>query len=399
MCKFEDIIDKSPLAELIRLISEDKSNEYIVLLTTFQRPKVEDEKFVSLGGWRFNAEGMTYEAATPNNILGGWDILLKNNIPLNLYTNALCISSIFTWLNHNSANNLEIDKETDINNLIEPEISELLRMCYWIFKCNESMEKGNFESKLDGVVESLQFSKEHEFRKSFKETLLYYSGVMKDPGIKFNTRLKYANQLLEQLKPIRARLSSVVPEFMVACLACQEGYNARFIPATTSKSPDLSIESYLAEIKTFLDTAEEGRNVEETLRLELNGTMKRQKTICDINDALLKKAEMVLVFLTFSSLAVGFAKYTYEKSIAFPFSKALSQALDLAKRNRNESAVSRVPVLAITTLINIIDCKYKIFSHMVPYPVRIKGDNTLEVDNEKLSREFFDVQTTSSVTR
>jgi hypothetical protein len=55
--------------------------------------------------------------------------------------------------------------------------------------------------------------------------------------------------------------------------------------------------------------------------------LKRKKAIGDINDSLLKKSEITFMFLTFSSLAVAFAKYTFETSFSFTLEDALKAAI------------------------------------------------------------------------
>ena len=103
-----------------------------------------------------------------------------------------------------------------------------------------------------------------------------------------------------------------------------------FIPTIEGiKTCDLLIDSYKTEVKTFLDTYKEGTKVESDLIKEIEGTLKRDKAVEDINDSLLKKAEIILIFLTFSSLALAFAKYTFEKRINFSLSKALNESICL----------------------------------------------------------------------
>lgn len=120
----------------------------------------------------------------------------------------------------------------------------------------------------------------------------------------------------------------------------------------------------------------------------MNGTLKRKKAIRDINDSLTKKAEIIFMFLTFSSLSVGFAKYTSEKNLSFPLSGALTHSISLAEENRSRSETKQIPVVVFVTWIDMISCNYKISSHMVPYPVKRKNDDELKADPEKLETKL-----------
>jgi hypothetical protein len=163
----------------------------------------------------------------------------------------------------------------------------------------------------------------------------------------------HANQLVSELEVFRSNVSSVLPEVMSAALVREAGFGVSFIPTLEGiKTCDLLIDSYKTEVKTFLDTYKEGTKVESDLIKEIEGTLKRDKAVEDINDSLLKKAEIILIFLTFSSLALGFAKYTFEKRINFSLSKALNESICLAKQNRLKPLIDYIPVVVFTTLID-----------------------------------------------
>ena len=96
---------------------------------------------------------------------------------------------------------------------------------------------------------------------------------------------------------------------------------------------------------------------------------------------------MTIMFHTFSSLAVGFAKYTFEKGFSFALKDAIEASISVAKLNRMRSGMEQTPVVVFTTLIDAATCEYKIFSYMVPYPVK-KINNYYEVDSDKLTVKF-----------
>ncbi len=196
-----------------------------------------------------------------------------------------------------------------------------------------------------------------------------------------------ANELSTELKlePFRSNISSLIPEVMLATIIQEAGYVISFITATQEvRSCDLLLQSYNTEVKTFLDTHEEGKKIESNLIKEIVSTLKREKAIDDINDSLSKKAEIILMFLTFSSMAVAFAKYTFEKPINFSLTEVLGKSISLAERNKMNPTINQIPVVTFTTLIDVVNCEYKIFFYMIPYPVRSRNSH-IGVDRDKLS--------------
>jgi hypothetical protein len=51
-----------------------------------------------------------------------------------------------------SQKNIQVNSDTDISNILEPETSEILRLCYWINRCKQIIiDKKSFESKFDEI--------------------------------------------------------------------------------------------------------------------------------------------------------------------------------------------------------------------------------------------------------
>ena len=158
-----------------------------------------------------------------------------------------------------------------------------------------------------------------------------------------------------ELGPFRSNISSLIPELMLATVIQEAVFAISFITATPEvRSCDLLLESYNTEVKTFLDTHEEGKKIERNLAKEIVGTLKREKAMDDINDSLSKKAEIILMFFTFSSMAVAFPKYTFEKPINFSLAEVLMKSISLAERNKMNPIVNEIPVVTFTTLIDLL---------------------------------------------
>jgi hypothetical protein len=250
------------------------------------------------------------------------------------------------------------------------------------------MDKNSFKTKFNEVKDTLGFRNEKESSEQLDHKLKIFGKIIQDISIPVWERELNVAELAEELESFRSNVSSFVPEFMLAALAQEAGFNIQFIStATGSKTSDLIINSYKTEVKTFLDSYNEAPKIEPTLIKEIECTLKRKKATDDINDSLMKKSEVTFMFLTFSSLAVAFAKYTFETSISFKLKDALKAAIALVEQNRARSIIEQSPVIIFTTLIDAVTCEYRIFSYMVPYPVKkINGD--YEVDSDKLTITF-----------
>jgi hypothetical protein len=162
------------------------------------------------------------------------------------------------------------------------------------------------------------------------------------------------------------------------------GFDVNFIPSTSDKQCDILVNSFKMEVKTFLDSNDP--ILEGSLRNEILQTLKRDKAVIDIKDALSKKSGIVLIFLSFTSLGLGFLKYTYNRDVNFSLQKALTEAFHLAQHDRtveNVRYVEKIPVVTFTTAIDIPNLAYKMFFYTVPYPVKKVNDN-FEPDKDKL---------------
>ena len=387
MCKFEDLIDKSPLLELEELVNNDDQDGYTQLLQRQISPTIRNDKTISFTAWNFNASGTIYSMANSNDIIKGWELLLNQNIPLTSYTKAYYTKSLFSWLSRESKDKSDVDEDTDVNDILGPLSLELLRLCFWINKCKQIItDKTSFETKLGEVVDSIKFQDEAESKKRLNQKLVTFGRLMKDIRIPYAERYLHALELMKELEKFRSNISSYVPEFMLAALSQEAGFETSFIPTSErEKTCDLLVKKlYKVEVKTFLDNSEEGRRIEDNLKDEMMGTLKRKKAIRYVNNSLAKMADIIFMFLTFSSLSVGFAKYTFKEDINFPLTEALTRSISLAEQNRSQPEIKQIPMVVFVTWIDLKTCNYKISSHMVPYPVKRKNNNELEADSEEL---------------
>ena len=391
MCSIKDLINKEPLQEVLKLINSMKSEECIELLQNSLSPRY-DSRFIIFTGWKFDVAGTIYNHSSPTEVIKGWNLMVSEGIPVDIYTKALYVSSLYAQSVNSNERNIEVKQDIELNNVVEPLPLEILRLGYWIHKCKEVIvNKKSFESKLKQIKESLIFENQEGIRHLLNQKFTNFGKIMKDPTIPLWERELHASELNSQLElgPFRSNISSLIPEFMLTALVQEVGFDTSFINATSqTKTCDLLVKSYKTEIKTFLDSFHAGMKIENNLAHEIEDTLKRKKAIHDINDSLSKKAEIIFIFLTFSSMAVAFAKYTFEKGLTFSMRDATAQSLFLAEQNVLSSCIEYIPVVVCTTLIDSIKCEYRIFSYMIPYPVRRNENDVLEAWPEKLTVAF-----------
>jgi hypothetical protein len=61
------------------------------LLQKSLSPQIVDSKFISYTSWKFDVTGRS--AATVNEVLEGWKVLIHENIPVDIYANACYVTS------------------------------------------------------------------------------------------------------------------------------------------------------------------------------------------------------------------------------------------------------------------------------------------------------------------
>lgn len=193
-------------------------------------------------------------------------------------------------------------------------------------------------------------------------------------------------ELVEADGQFRSNISSYVPEFMSAALIKRAGFEIDFIPTADEKRCDFHINPFKVEVKTFLDRTNPRIKLEESLSTEILETLKRKKTIRDIEDSLSKKSDITIIFLTFSSLGSGFANYIFNRVVDFSLEKALRDSNSIAHQNQTTpDHVEYIPVITFTTAIDYSNCVYKMFFFTVPFPVKKKEDGNYELILDKLS--------------
>ena len=85
--------------------------------------------WISLGGWRFDVSRSIHPSATFQQIERGWNDLVQEGIHIDILVLCLFIKAI--WDNTSSR---IVDEET--------ELIEIIRLCYWYYRCLLYLKSG-----------------------------------------------------------------------------------------------------------------------------------------------------------------------------------------------------------------------------------------------------------------
>lgn len=83
-------------------------------------------------------------------------------------------------------NDVEVDNQIKVSNLLEPELSELVRLFYWINVCRRIIDKESFELKFNEFRGAVQFENESKFRKRLNNKFITFGRIMKDGVISYD---------------------------------------------------------------------------------------------------------------------------------------------------------------------------------------------------------------------
>ena len=342
-----------------------------------------NERLILIIGWDFDVSVCIYNSATSKEVKSGFDFLVDSNIPLNTYLNAFLIKSIDDAFNPKSAKEYH-DIMIDIKS--EPEVLELLRLCYWINRCKPTINN-SFNKKFNEVKKQLELGYKDVIGTSFARSCTTISKVLLDDAIPYSERNIHKTHFVNELNKFRIVVSSFVSEFMLAAISKGEGFDVEF-PTRLGyeKTCDIILNSFGVEVKTILDQIKFS-TTEETLSKEFEETLKKKKVIYSINDALSKHPDIIFLVLTFTSAGISLNDQILQSQYHLSsIQQTISQVIALSSSNRElrkSHQVNEIPVVIFVAGVEISNNIYRISSLPIAYPVLTINDELI-VDSEKL---------------
>ena len=136
----------------------------------------------------------------------------------------------------------------------------------------------------------------------------------------------------------------------------------------SKKTPDAYLKEVPIEIKAILDDIQFQTKIESDLYSEVFGTLKRDKIIKDINDALIQSARIVVLNITPSSLEYALALYSSSNNVNLSIEDAISNSLQLIDMKISDI----IPVVVIASCVDD-HRKYRVSAVCLKCPVKMNN--------------------------
>lgn len=332
--EFKKLLANPDNIALTDLLIQDKQNE-----------------FLSAAGWKFNVVRTIFPDSTVEEVMRGWD-LIKSEIPVEIYSLIFFIRSADDYLRSKKVNGELIWLTYEAG--FEPDIVELLRLCYWYYKCS-SLSFISFNYKKIELRKQLGTELPEKVKEHFSEDPGRFSmEVLKELTIIKNTH-EPGGGFYYLRQDILEKVSSYVSELMVMFLVVKDKFKARFVKNTdiesseNNKKFDMLVENIPSEVKTVIDDFPWFDQDDPDLKKEIICSLRREKIYKKINEAIEQKAKIIFLSATTSSLGKGVNKDAYlKRRESVSIKEALVKAIELA----NSNPKSKIPVVAVTTSID-----------------------------------------------
>lgn len=366
--------------KLCEVLEHVKLNDFRKLLTDLLALTIRNQRSISIIGWEFNTSCTIYCDATASEVVSGWKFLRANDIPLDMYVKAFLIKSVDDLLNPEQPKEFG-DWMIDIKS--EPEVLELLRLCFWINKCRLLNYK-SFEKKFSEIKDQLALG--NKLGENFAKRCRFISRILLNSNIPQAERNHHKTCFLNELNKFRITVSSFVSEIMICAVLQIEGFVTEF-PARDihKKICDIRVNSHKAEVKTIFDRTKFSET-EDTLCKELEATLKKQKIVDQVNDALSKDPDVIFLVLTFSSVGVSMNDYAAKGKTFHSIVESVDNCIKLSSFNISKvsrKSLNDIPIVILVTGIDSANKLYRLSSLPISYPVHVIKKK-LEVDREKL---------------
>jgi hypothetical protein len=242
-------------------------------------PNPVGENFIELGGWKLNVRRTIFESASVDDVIYGWS-KLSHALPMDL----LSLVFFFRTAYENSKLGFTYEKghETDL--------LELLRLCHWYYKCSK-VEKIDLNYKQSELREQLAGdlctrAKKYLFQHLNQSTHEFF---MDPAALSIIIFTKLSGELYGITNDFREKVSSYISEFMIAALAEACNFKIRFNRKGNGKNNfDMFIQEIPCEVETMLDQIPWANKPESELKKEILNSLKRNKTIEKIQEALMQ---------------------------------------------------------------------------------------------------------------
>lgn len=263
----------------------------------------------------------------------------------------------------------------------EMEVMELLRLCFWINVCESKIITENYRKKKEEFRSDLELTSKLNIQSKFIEVGQYLQN--KDNKERENR----AESFKKEIYGFRDKVTSYLSEFLLAGYISSINGNIDFIISRSNeeetkqkiKTPDLLLDDITVEVKALIDEIEFVVKIENDMHTEIVESFKIKKILDKIKDSLEKRADMIFLNCTHSSIGTAMKYFSHNCEL----SAALKVAREFIGDNK-KMTVTHIPIILYTGYPTE-DGLYTTSSQVVCYPVKENnvGDCKLVMDSER----------------
>jgi hypothetical protein len=355
-----------------------------------------NSNIIKMNGWEFDVRSTVHIGANSNDVLDGLDLLNKHAPTL-----FESLVEIFFFKSLNDYNKFKPSKLITRFCELEPDMTELLRLCYWYYKCYTVNPSNFFKYKsievrrklAQGILSNIfeyatrvKYTETEVLGETEKEFLSWLQQALskskppKSPDTKFPV---YVEKLSEAVK-------NVTPELMLAGLCSYNGYKLLFDACpSTDHDYDFLVNNIPVQVKTpnpsdNLPTSI--KKVEELVGSTSNNLAEINEEIAKflsnltglrlMEDALEQGARILLFNMSHIFIGERIRKYIVENNLNTSYASALQHSLDMVKKDNLEE----VPLI-----IFVSNCDYNYAVNVLCQNIPVRRENSkLRLDRAKL---------------
>jgi hypothetical protein len=299
-------------------------------------PATVDSELVAIGGWKLNAVSLIHSRASSEMVIKGWKSL-GQLIPMDRLLIPFLYSTGIDYVRFNISG-------------VEPKWARLLRLCYWYEKC----------LGLDG--EDFRY-KQTEIKRAILKPLRNVEKTIDNEGKGF----------LSATEQLSRTISSYTSELAISALTNGCGSKVSF-----DKKHDFIFDTFPCEVKSLYSHMTIEREKDETPKLNIHGQtlgekvnsygeffkfIFSKKALAHISKAYSQGGKFVFLDVTNTFASVLMYLLSTENEIDLSFSKALNNAVNLAKNTKE-----KLPVVVVSSVSSY---EHQTIAFVVPIPLQL----------------------------
>jgi hypothetical protein len=352
-----------------------------------------ENNYVYFNGWRFNTHSTIYPSANATEIVEGQK-LLDNHAPslFNRLHEIFFLQSVSEFRKFRPSNSIHKFCE------IEPEMLDLLRLCYWYYKCHQIPQSNFLQFKSPEVrhklakgllsnIEGYAMKIMNDFSGGTSEEFLIWLqgslGKARLPKPPDKNLGRYVKKLSEDIR-------SIISELMFAALSNYNGYITAFDASPEpSHDYDFLINNLPVQVKTFNSSEDSQESIQKIEEIERKGSIDSNTLVKEIVDFLLSLTALnemerainqgaFIIFSDMSHIRTGhiIRKYLSEKNLIISLEDAITASVNIVTKDNKTT-------LPLIVCVSGTHYKYQIYALNFQIPV-IKENNKFKLDRGRI---------------